>query len=38
MRNDDGPDNSLFLRSTENGKACQYMIDNQNSACTMTIL
>src|SRR5262249_18274980 len=27
MRNDSGPDSGLFLRSPEDGKACQAMID-----------
>ncbi|WP_246128335.1 3-keto-disaccharide hydrolase [Planctopirus ephydatiae] len=30
MKNDYGPDSGLFLRSTEDGKAWQYMIDYHN--------
>ena len=31
MKNDYGPDSGLFLRSTEDGKAWQYMIDYHNN-------
>jgi Domain of Unknown Function (DUF1080) len=37
MRNDFGPDSGLFLRSTEDGKAYQAMIDYHANGCLMGI-
>ena len=37
MNNDFGPDSGLFLRSTENGKAYQAMIDYHNGGNLMGV-